>query len=217
MKTLRKLALVTTATIVAFVGINTPTDTITAESERLYEATHSPDVHSYAFCSIEELETETEKMLREHKEEIEKEQQEELERQEEENEKLIHVKEEEYRELYTKEPEIVYDEVQATIEDDSTSSTNGTPKKTFVGNYDLTAYVATGSPCADGSYPQVGYTVASNDPALWHKWIEIEGHGIFYVHDTGGMSSSVIDIFVGSYGEAVQFGCRNANVYIVEY
>lgn len=88
--------------------------------------------------------------------------------------------------------------------------------KTYFNDFSLTAYCATGNPCADGVYPQTGYTAACNDPALWHKWIEIEGYGVFYVHDTGGMSSNVIDIFVGSYDEAIRFGRRSAGVYIIE-
>lgn len=90
------------------------------------------------------------------------------------------------------------------------------PKKTSVGTYELTAYIATGNPCADGVYPQTGHTAACNDPALWHKWIEIEGYGIYYVHDTGGMASDVIDLFMSSYDEAIQFGRRTAEVYIIE-
>ena len=89
-------------------------------------------------------------------------------------------------------------------------------ERTCMGCYELTAYIATGSPCADGAYPQVGYTVACNDKRLWHKWVEIEGYGTYYVHDTGGMASNVIDIFVGSYDEAIQFGRRSANIYITE-
>lgn len=89
-------------------------------------------------------------------------------------------------------------------------------KKTYFKDFSLTAYIATGNPCADGVYPQTGHTAACNDPALWHKWIEVEGYGVFYVHDTGGMSSNVIDIFVGSYDEAIQFGRRSAGVYIIE-
>ena len=217
MKTLRKVALATTVAMVAFAGINTPTKTITAEGQRHYDATHSKDVHSYAFESLEAKETLEEMILNDHKKAVEK--------QKDENKERIEVKAEEYRQRYTQfeSDSYSFDEVVATADEstdsDETSdnSNNSTPTKTYVGNYDLTAYVATGSPCADGAYPQVGYTVASNDPSLWHKWIEIEGHGLFYVHDTGGMSSNVIDIFVGSYGEAIQFGCRNANVYIVEF
>lgn len=85
----------------------------------------------------------------------------------------------------------------------------------YAGTYELTAYIETGNPCADGEYPQVGYTAACNDPNLWHKWIHIEGYGDFFVHDTGGMASNVIDLFVGSYDEAIQFGRREAEVYII--
>lgn len=88
--------------------------------------------------------------------------------------------------------------------------------RTYVGEYELTAYVATGNPCADGVYPCAGVTVASNDPQLWHKNIYIEGYGEFYVHDTGGMSSNVIDIFMDSYDDAIQFGRRIGDVYIIE-
>ena len=91
-----------------------------------------------------------------------------------------------------------------------------TPKMVYFGNMATTGYLPTGNPCADGVFPSVGFTVASNDPKLWHRYIEIEGYGTFYVHDTGGMSSNVIDIFVASYDEAIQFGRRSADVYIKE-
>lgn len=86
----------------------------------------------------------------------------------------------------------------------------------YAGHYELTAYIETGNPCADGVYPEVGHTAACNDPALWHKWIHIEGYGDYFVHDTGGMASNVIDLFVSSYDEAIQFGRREAEVYIIE-
>lgn len=90
------------------------------------------------------------------------------------------------------------------------------PQLKVVGTYQLTAYIATGNPCADGQMPQVGLTAACNDPALWHKWVHIDGYGDYYIHDTGGMASNVIDIFVGSYDEAIQFGRRSATVSIIE-
>lgn len=89
-------------------------------------------------------------------------------------------------------------------------------EKINAGCRELTAYIATGNPCADGKYPKVGYTVASNDKNLWHKWVEIEGLGTYYVHDRGGMAVNVIDIFMGSYDEAITFGRQKANVYILE-
>jgi 3D (Asp-Asp-Asp) domain-containing protein len=91
-----------------------------------------------------------------------------------------------------------------------------TTEGTYVGYFELTAYCATGNPCKDGVYPQVGYTAACNDSRLWHHWVYIEGYGTYYIHDTGGMAVNVIDIFMGSYGECIQFGRRSANVYIVD-
>ena len=90
------------------------------------------------------------------------------------------------------------------------------PAMIYYSAMEVTAYVATGNPCADGVYPCVGYTVACNDPALWHRWIYIEGIGDRYVHDTGGMASNVIDLFVGSYDEAILFGRQVRGVYIYE-
>lgn len=87
----------------------------------------------------------------------------------------------------------------------------------YVGEYELTAYTHTGNNCADGVYPCAGVTVASNDSKLWHKTIRIEGYGDFYVHDTGDMSSNVIDIFMDSYSECIQFGRKKGvKVYILE-
>ena len=86
----------------------------------------------------------------------------------------------------------------------------------YVGTFQLTAYTWTGNPCADGVYPSSGYTVACNDGRLWHHWIYIEGYGTYYVHDTGGMASNVIDIYMDSYDACIQFGRRSANIYIVD-
>ena len=94
-------------------------------------------------------------------------------------------------------------------EEESTTS-----NYTYYGTMQLTAYAATGNACADGVYPQVGYTAACNDPNLWHKWVYIEGVGDRYIHDTGGMSSSVIDIYMGDYSTCIQFGRQSANVYV---
>ena len=86
---------------------------------------------------------------------------------------------------------------------------------TYAGSYRLTAYCWTGNPCMDGQWPSVGYTVACNDPRLWHKWIYIEGYGTYYVHDTGGMANDIIDIYLGDYDTCVQFGLQYGQVYIM--
>lgn len=86
----------------------------------------------------------------------------------------------------------------------------------YVGDFELTAYTHTGSNCADGVYPCAGVTVACNDERLWHKNIYIDGVGYFYCHDTGGMADNVVDIFMDSYDECIQFGRQSAKVYIVD-
>lgn len=95
-------------------------------------------------------------------------------------------------------------------------------RKFYAGKYECTAYESTGNPCADGVYPCEGVTVASNDPQLWHKVVELKGtgtewDGLYYVHDTGGMSSNVIDIYIDDYNECIEFGRRkNVEVYFFE-
>ena len=96
--------------------------------------------------------------------------------------------------------------------------------RTYYASYSCTAYEATGSACADGVYPCEGVTVASNDPNLWHKVIEISGtgtdwDGLYYVHDRGSMAvmgTTTIDIFIDSYSECKEFGRRTADIYIVD-
>ena len=94
-------------------------------------------------------------------------------------------------------------------------------ERVYMGEYECTAYKSTGNACTDGVYPCEGVTVASNDPSLWHKVIEISGtgtewDGLYYVHDTGGMSKNVIDIFIDDYSECIEFGRRNAEIYVIE-
>ena len=90
------------------------------------------------------------------------------------------------------------------------------PAYTYYGTKELTAYAWTGNPCADGAYPQMNYTAASNDPNLWHRWVYIPGYGDFYIHDTGGMSKSVIDLYMGDTATCLQFGRRTAEIYIYD-
>lgn len=89
---------------------------------------------------------------------------------------------------------------------------------TYIGVYSLTAYPSSGNPCADGAFPQLGFTAACNNQALWHRWVYIEGIGQRYIHDTGSMAvmgTSTIDIYMADYGTCIQFGRRTANCYLV--
>jgi vacuolar-type H+-ATPase subunit I/STV1 len=89
----------------------------------------------------------------------------------------------------------------------------------YVGIYKLSAYPWTDNPCADGVFPQLGYTAACNDPALWHKWVYIEGVGERYIHDTGNpavMGTNTIDIYMADYDTCIQFGKRQGGVYVID-
>ena len=69
---------------------------------------------------------------------------------------------------------------------------------------EITHYIPTGSLTSSGTVPQAGRTVACNFLPLGTK-VRINGH-IYIVEDTGGMEGLVIDVFVDTYGEAVQLG-----------
>ena len=85
-----------------------------------------------------------------------------------------------------------------------------------VGNvFELTAYAWSGDPCANGEYPILGYTVASNWFPIGTR-LYIEGIGERVVTDTGGMSNNVIDIYMGDPETCWQFGRQTAEVYVIE-
>ena len=91
------------------------------------------------------------------------------------------------------------------------------PKMTYLGVYTLTAYEYTGNPTASGDATVPWWTVACNDPALWMRKIHIKGYGDFLVCDRGGMPSfKILDIYLGDYNECIQFGVREAEVYVYE-
>ena len=103
--------------------------------------------------------------------------------------------------------------------DEGSGSEDGPVGLTYYGIYNLTAYPWTGDPCADEVFPEEGYTAACNDPALWHKWVYIEGVGERYIHDTGNpavMGTDTIDIFIYDSGSCYEFGRRQAGVYVIE-
>lgn len=116
-----------------------------------------------------------------------------------------------------KEPETTTEQIvvateavtEAPVVEESTNS-----EMYYYATYATTGYIATGNVCADGQAPSVGYTVASNDPGLWNKWIYIEGIGTRYVHDRGGMASNVLDVFCSSVSECYSITSGGRAVYI---
>lgn len=109
----------------------------------------------------------------------------------------------------------------AIVQPEDVLSLDQDPKPSAV-NYDLrgrfvlTAYEWTGSPCANGRYPTVGYTVACNSIPLGTR-VYVEGYGNFVVEDRGASwhSSNWMDIYLGDVSACDQFGVREANVYII--
>ena len=96
-----------------------------------------------------------------------------------------------------------------------TEETFSAPKTSvYEGTYELTAYTWTGNPMSNGEYPYEG-AVASNKIPIGTV-INIEGYGQFVVKDTGGMSNNVIDIYMDTYDECIQFGRQTAYVTVVE-
>lgn len=86
------------------------------------------------------------------------------------------------------------------------------PSSEYVGTYTITAYTWTGNTMANGEYPYVG-CVASCDFPLGTT-IYIDGVGTFVVNDVCP-TSGVIDVYMNSYDECINFGCFQANVSIV--
>lgn len=78
---------------------------------------------------------------------------------------------------------------------------------------ELTAYTHTGSPMANGEYPYVG-AVASNDFALGTV-LNINGYNYVVADRMAPGIHGVVDIFVDSYDEAINFGRQYGEVYVV--
>ena len=108
---------------------------------------------------------------------------------------------------------IIKDDHSTMTEIDDNNPTSNEATMEFWCTCDMTAYIPTGNPCANGNYPQAGYTVACNTLPFGTK-IYIEGWGYRVVEDRGGMPGNGIDLFVNSYDEAVNIGRQSVNVYI---
>lgn len=78
---------------------------------------------------------------------------------------------------------------------------------------ELTAYTHTGYPMANGEYPYVG-AVASNDYALGTV-LNINGRNYVVKDRMDPEIHGVIDIFMDTYDEAINFGRQYGEVYVV--
>lgn len=86
----------------------------------------------------------------------------------------------------------------------------------YLGNWKTTAYTWTGYRCADGSWPQSGYSAACNSLPFGTQ-IYVDGIGKLTVTDRGpsSMPSEWLDIYMDSYNACVQYGVQYHDVYLV--
>ena len=90
------------------------------------------------------------------------------------------------------------------------------PEMEYLGTFEMTAYEWTGNPCANGNYPEVGYTVACNSLPLGTV-VYIEGVGYRVVEDRGAEwhASNWMDLYLGDVSACYEWGIRSVEVYIV--
>lgn len=115
------------------------------------------------------------------------------------------------------EPEsVVYAEAEEVIEPEEIAEESPEEELEYLGTFEMTAYEWTGNPCANGNYPEVGYTVACNSLPLGTT-VYIEGVGYRVVEDRGveWHSSNWMDLYLGDVDSCYQWGIRSVEVYIV--
>lgn len=88
---------------------------------------------------------------------------------------------------------------------------------TLLGTWTITAYAYTGSPCANGNYPQEGYTIACNALPFGSR-VYIDGVGFRVVEDTddGHMGNEWCDLYMESVTDCVQWGMQERQVWLIE-
>lgn len=115
------------------------------------------------------------------------------------------------------EPEsVVYAETEEVIEPEEIAEESPEEELEYLGTFDMTAYEWTGSPCANGNYPTVGYTVACNSLPLGTT-VYIEGVGYRVVEDRGAEwhGDWWMDLYLGDVDSCYEWGVRSVDVYIV--
>lgn len=105
-----------------------------------------------------------------------------------------------------------YNDYNSSNVDSSSSSSN----MTYLGNFMITAYEWTGSPCANGNYPTEGYTVACDSQTLpLGARVYIEGVGERVVEDRGGGGTNWFDLYLGDESACWDWGVRYRDVYLI--
>ena len=115
------------------------------------------------------------------------------------------------------EPEsVVYAEAEEVIEPEEIAEESPEEELEYLGTFEMTAYEWTGSPCANGNYPTVGYTVACNSLPLGTT-VYIEGVGYRVVEDRGAEwhGDWWMDLYLGDVDSCYAWGVRSVDVYVV--
>ena len=115
------------------------------------------------------------------------------------------------------EPEsVVYAEAEEVIESEEIAEESHEEELEYLGTFEMTAYEWTGNPCANGNYPEVGYTVACNSLPLGTT-VYIEGVGYRVVEDRGAEwhGDWWMDLYLGDVDSCYEWGVRSVDVYIV--
>jgi len=97
------------------------------------------------------------------------------------------------------------------------------PKKESLGIFKLTAYCSCVKCCgkndgitASGAKVKAGRTIAAPSNFAFGTQIEIDGH-IYIVEDRGGsIKGNRIDIYFDSHEEALKFGVKNKEVFLIK-
>ena len=106
------------------------------------------------------------------------------------------------------------EEIQAV--ESEPAEEESTEELEYLGTFEMTAYEWTGNPCANGNYPEVGYTVACNSLPLGTT-VYIEGVGYRVVEDRGAEwhSDWWMDLYLGDVDSCYEWGVRSVEVYVV--
>ena len=88
---------------------------------------------------------------------------------------------------------------------------------TYLGDWRITAYAYTGSPCANGNYPTTGYTIACNSLPFGTE-VYIDGVGFRTVEDRGPewLGGEWCDLYLGDYTSCVNWGSQVRGVWKVD-
>lgn len=119
-------------------------------------------------------------------------------------------------------------EVSGTVTDGWMQTSDGFLKASFLseddpldqyeycGTWLLTAYFETGQQTASGLWPEEGTTLAHNTLPFGTQ-IYVQGYGFWEVQDRGpqSMGTEWADLYLADFDTCVQFGTKNAKVYLV--